>query len=188
MQYAKTDTKDITDTISDSCTDGSASATSTASLDISNIAIATAQNGAGATAQGIATQTATLIPPKGFTGKTVLFSYTDIFALSLSGVGPGIGKAEACIGFVNLGDRTCHYIDTNGTSKNTIHGTYKLTKLPVSGFKLTIETQAYAEAAGTAPPPPTEPLVAAKAITRGNPTLILPKGWKCKYDSGTPCP
>lgn len=188
MQYSETGTKFLSDKIADSCPDGSASAASTAGLVLGEGALATAQNGAGATARGMAIQTATLIPPKGYTRKTVTFSFTDTYKLSLDGVGPGTGKAEICLGFLNLGNKVCPSIETNGVNNGTMHGTFVVTKLPVSGFILTIGKQAYAEAAGNAPPPPTEPLVQAEAATTSHPKLILPKGWKCKYDSGTPCP
>jgi hypothetical protein len=56
------------------------------------------------------------------------------------------------------------------------------------GFRVKIMEQAYAEAAGNAPPPPTEPVVNVTATMDARPTLILPKGWKCKYDTGYECP
>jgi hypothetical protein len=185
--YSEAARGDISDQTSDSCQGGNASVSSSASLDTHQIAKASAQNGGAAGASAKALQTATLIPPKGFTGKTVVFSYTNIWALNLSGVGPGTGMAKACVGFPQLGDRVCQATETNGPSSGTMHGTFKLTKSS-GGFKLSIENIAYAEAAGNAPPPPIEPLVSAGAIIQSNPTLILPKGWKCKYDSGTSCP
>jgi hypothetical protein len=169
--YLKSARKDISDQTSDSCQEGNASVSSSASLDKHQIAQASAQNNGFATSSANALQTATLIPPKGFTGKTVVFSYTNIWALNVSGVGPGIGTAKVCVDFPKLGDKVCH-TDTNGTSSGTMHGTFKLTKSS-RGFKLSIENLAYVEAEGNAPPPPIEPVVSAGAIIQSNPTLIL---------------
>jgi hypothetical protein len=180
----------ITDQVSDSCPDGSASSSATATLDdlgAGEIAQVSAQNGAGATARAESIQTATLKPPKGFTGNTVQFSYKNYYGWSVSGVGPGTGFAKSCIGFAQLSARVCQLNPNNGSGAATMHGTFKLTKSS-KGFQLTILEQAYAEAAGNAPPPPTEPVVSVKATISANPTLILPKGWTCKYDSGSPCP
>jgi hypothetical protein len=184
--YLESARGDISDQKSDSCQEGNSSVSSSASHNTHQIAKADAQNNGFATSSANALQTATLIPPKGFTGKTVVFSYTNIWALNVSGVGPGTGMAKVCVAFPKLGDRACH-TETNGTSSGTMHGTFKLTKSS-RGFKLSIENLAYAEANGSAPPPPIEPVVSAGAIIQSNPTLILPKGWKCKYDSGTSCP
>jgi hypothetical protein len=94
--YLKSARKDISDQTSDSCQEGNASVSSSASLDKHQIAQASAQNNGFATSSANALQTATLIPPKGFTGKTVVFSYTNIWALNVSGVGPGIEGWRRC--------------------------------------------------------------------------------------------
>src|SRR5579884_3827342 len=62
-----------------------ASASSQASLVTNEIANATTQNGGSAASNAEAIQTATLFPPKGFNGNSILVSYTDIYAMTLSG-------------------------------------------------------------------------------------------------------
>lgn len=188
--YSQTARGNITDQVSDSCPEGSASSSATATLDYldaGEIAQVSAQNAAGATARAESIQTATLKPPKGFTGNTVQFSYKSYYGWSVAGVGPGTGSAKSCIGFAQLSARVCQLNPTNGSGTATMHGTFKLTKSS-KGFQLTILEQAYAEAAGNAPPPLTEPVVSVKATINPKPTLILPKGWTCNYDSGNPCP
>ena len=184
--YSQAGRGDISDQTSDSCSLGNASASSSASLDSSQIAMASAQNAAGATSLAKGLQTATLIPPKGFKGKTVVFSIKNSWAIKLVGVGPGTGMAKVCVDFPQLGDLVCQVTETNGVNSGVMHGTFKLTK-SASGFQLSVANLAYAEAAGNAPPPVVEPLVSAAAIIQSNPTLVLPPGWKCKYDSGTSC-
>jgi hypothetical protein len=183
--YSEAGRGDISDQTSDPCSLGTASASSSASLDSHQIAMASAQNAGGATALAKAFQTATLIPPKGFTSKSVVFSIKNSWALKLEGVGPGTGMAKVCVEF--LGNQLCQLTETNGVTGGVMHGTFKLTKSS-KGFQLPIANLAYAEAAGNAPPPITEPEVSAAAIIQSNPTLVLPRGWKCKYDSGTSCP
>jgi hypothetical protein len=186
-EYSLTGDGDIKDQASDSCKSGNASSSATSSLDISEIALASAQDAAGSTAEAEAFQTATLIPPKGFTGTSVQFSYADAYALKVLGTGEHtVGMAKVCIGFAPLGNRDCKE-ETNGISSGTFHGTFILKKSS-SGFKLTIYKLAYSDAAGEAAPPVGTPTVTSGAVTTSNPRLTLPKGWKCKYNSGTPCP
>ena len=166
--------------------------TSSASADIINLspgemAEVTAQNGAGANARAEGVQTAILKPPKGFTGKSVTVSYKDAYSWSISGVGPGTGKAKACIGFAPPGTIMCQEHTDNGSGTPVISGSVPVPKSS-KGFRLTVLEQAYAEAAGNEPAPPLEPTVTVSVGANAVPVLILPKGWTCKYDSGNPCP
>lgn len=150
-------------------------------------AAVTAQNGAGANARAEAVQTLILKPPKGFTGKKVTLSYESFYSWSISGVGPGTGTAKLCIGFAPPGTITCQTEVNNGSGTPKISSTVVVPK-SAKGFRLTILEQAYAEAAGNEPAPPVEPTVEVKAGAIAVPTVTLPKGWTCKYDSGNPCP
>ena len=173
-----------------SCTEGSASSTATADLDYldaGQIATVSAQNGAGANARAEVVQTATLIPPKGFTKPSINIPYKNSYGWSISGVGPGTGTAKSCLGFAPPGTMQCQPHTTNGSGTEMTEGAVKVTKSS-KGFRVKILEQAYAEAAGNAPAPPTEPVVNVTATMDDRPTLILPKGWKCKYDTGYECP
>jgi hypothetical protein len=184
-------TKKITDqTPPNSCPLGNASSSATADLDYldaGQIATVSAQNGAGANAQAEAVQTATFKPPKGFIGTTIRISYKNSYGWSISGVGPGTGTAKSCIGFAPPGTVHCQPHTTNGSGSSFTTGAVTVTKSS-KGFQLKIMEQASAEAAGNAPAPPTEPVVNVTATMDAKPTLILPKGWTCKYNTLNPCP
>jgi hypothetical protein len=162
------------------------SASSQASLYSSEIANATTQNGGAASSNGEAIQTATLKPPSGFHGNTVTISYTDIWALNLSGVASpnAIGTVAVCWEIAQLQFKECQELSTNRSNAGKVSHQFVLTKDPKLGFKLTILKGAGTDLAtfalGTS--------LSGGAITTSNPQLILPKGWTCKYDSGTKCP
>jgi len=162
-----------------------AAASSAASLLLTEIANATTQNGGAANSFAEAIQTATLKPPSGFHGNTVNISYTDTYALSLSGVAgnSAVGTVSACWAIAQLQFSECHFQSTNGKHGGKVSHDFVLKKGPL-GFQLTILKLAGTDlgtfALGTK--------VSGGAITPSKPPLVLPPHWTCKYDSGTKCP
>jgi hypothetical protein len=173
---------DLKDKTEDTCaSDGStASASSSASLDLGINASASIQKNGAANSLGRAIQTATLKPPKGFRGMNVTFSYADPYATKLSGSGD-IGVVEVCWLIAQLNFKSCQALTSNGEVGGTMHQQFVLKKSS-AGFRLTIAKEvltSVSSGGGSGQ---------AGAVTTSYPTITLPRGWTCKYDSGSKCP
>jgi hypothetical protein len=186
-QYNITAKGDIEHKTSKSCTlpppDGvsSASASSLASLDLGLSALGSSANlGSGAAGSANA-QTATLKPPKGFTGNKVTFSFTDVYALKVSGR-PTSANATLCWTITPLKFQLCEIRSTVGQSSGKVSQTLILTKSS-KGFQLTIAKDAAAGAVAGSKQSASAGVATSSAVN-----LYLPKGWTCSYDSGIKCP
>jgi hypothetical protein len=188
-QYKKLGFGDISRKTSDSCSRGTGTASSKASFVHNLVAMGTTAAYDGiAGANGEDEDVITLKPPKGFKGNTVQFSYTDAFAFSISGLG-GENQAQAFVCWTifegsKLKFKECKSSTTNGNSRGQVHHDYVLTK---SGSGFQISTLKSASVAITAGPQPPRHITTG-SISPGHFHLILPKGWTCKYGSGTACP
>jgi len=192
MKYDQVGHETISDQKQDKCSLGNAKSRSLAALanvdkGFGEVASVLARNGGGAAGRAEAVQTAILTPPKGFKGTQVQFSFKSLVGWIIQGVeGVATGHAQICIAVINLHDVMCQEPSSNGEGKLILHGSFPLKKSS-KGFYLTIWEQAYAEAAGHSPAPPVLPPVKVFATTVAVPKLHLPKGWTCKFDSGTKC-
>ena len=186
-QYNITGKGDIEHKTSKSCTlpppDGvsSASASSSASLDLGLSAMGSSANLGSGSAGSANAQTATLKPPKGFTGNKVTFSFTDAYALNVSGR-PISANATLCWTFKPLKFQLCEIRSTVGQSSGKVSQTLILTKSN-KGFQLTIAKDAAAGAVAGSKQSASAGVATSSAVN-----LSLPKGWTCRYDSGTKCP
>jgi len=190
--YFQTGKGDLSNSASDSCQDGTATASSSASLDLGLKALGSATAGgkddtpASSGAATSAHQTATLIPPKGFTGTKVPVSFdNDIYAVQISGLAGGGSTAAAGVCWVlptSSSAPLCKTISTNGSDSGKISAKFVVNKSK-SGFKVFILKDATIDIKSN--PGNT---ISAGAATTSVPNLVLPKGWTCKYDSGTSCP
>ena len=182
--YSLSGKKDLSDHVAESCSEGTANGSSSASLDLGINAVASAQANVGSSAaSGFALQTATLIPPKSFTKKQVAVSFNDPYAINLSGaVNGSAGAVGVCLFIKNLNLTKCQTLDSDGVDKGTIKEIFTLNKSK-QGFQLIFGKAATVDLKSTA-----NTAVSGGAATTSYPKLKLPTGWKCKYDSGSPCP
>lgn len=187
-QYNITAKGDIEHKTSNSCTlpppDGvsSARASSSASLDLGLSAMGSSANLGSGSAGSANAQTATLKPPKGFTGNKVTFSFTDVYALNVSGR-PTSASATLCWTIKPLKFQLCEIRSTVGQSSGKVSQTLILTKSNKGSFQLTIAKDAAAGAVAGS-----KQSASAGVATSSVVNLSLPKGWTCSYDSGSKCP
>jgi hypothetical protein len=174
---------------SDSCSRGTATASSKASFVNNLVAMGTTAAYDGiAGANGEDFDVITLKAPKGFKGNTVQFSYTDAFALSISGLG-GKNQANAQVcWYIFVGSKQklmeCHASSINGNIRGLVHHEFVLTKSS-SGFQFSTDKIAsVAISAG----PQTPRHITTGSISPAHFHMILPKGWTCTKGSGTTCP